>query len=138
MYERHIQRLHLAAYISSVYDEVIFLTENSRLLKSIYTLNEDACRSIRQNRNFVIPSFGEKTLKVNRSVIKKKLRQDSETTYVEEDSQSCMAKSGREGALYAKPLEWVSPIGNVVIKAKIHIGTICGKLLQANKVLWIT
>ena len=39
--------------------------------------------------------------------------------------------------MYAEPVEWTSPtgqelIGNVVINAKIYIGTIWGKLLQRN------
>ena len=71
------------------------------------------------------------TFKVNRSVTETILRQASETTYVEENSQSFMAKNGREGAMYAEPVEWVSTteklIGNVVINAKIYIGTIWGR-----------
>ena len=39
--------------------------------------------------------------------------------------------------MYAEPVEWVSPtgvklIGNVIINAKLYIGTIWGKLLQRN------
>ena len=39
--------------------------------------------------------------------------------------------------MYAEPVEWVSPtgvklIGNVMINAKLYIGTIWGKLLQRN------
>ena len=41
------------------------------------------------------------TFKVNRLVTETILRQASETTYVEEHSQSFMAKNGREGAMYA-------------------------------------
>ena len=48
-----------------------------------------------------------------------------------------MRKNGREGAIYAEPEELTSPTGhkiieNVVINAKIYIGTIWGKLLQRN------
>ena len=48
-----------------------------------------------------------------------------------------MAKKGPEGAMYAEPVEWISPtggkfIGNVVINAKIYNGTIWGKLLEQN------
>ena len=48
-----------------------------------------------------------------------------------------MAKSGREGAMYAEPAAWDSPtreklIGNVVINDKIYIETIWEKLLQRN------
>ena len=48
-----------------------------------------------------------------------------------------MAKNGREGAIYAELVEWVSTTGeefagNVVINAKVFIGTIWGKLLQRN------
>ena len=50
------------------------------------------------------------TLKVNRSVTEKIL-QASETTYVEEHIQSFMAKNGRKGAMYAEPVDWVSPTG---------------------------
>ena len=46
-------------------------------------------------------------------------------------------KNGREGAMYAEPVQWVSPTGeklngNVVINAKTYIGAIWGKLLQRN------
>ena len=39
--------------------------------------------------------------------------------------------------MYAEPVEWVSPtvvklIGNVMINAKLYIGTIWGKLLQRS------
>ena len=39
--------------------------------------------------------------------------------------------------MYAEPVEWVSPtgvklIGNVMINAKLYIGTIWGKLIQRN------
>ena len=67
----------------------------------------------------------------------KLLRQTSETAFVEEHSQSFMKKNGREGAMYAEPVEWTSPtgqkiIGKVVIKAKIFIGTIWGTLLKRS------
>ena len=70
-----------------------------------------------------------KTFKVNNSVTEKILQRASETTYAEEHSQSSMKKNNREGAMYAEPVEWVSPtgvklIGNVMINAKLYIGTI--------------
>ena len=39
--------------------------------------------------------------------------------------------------MYAEPVKWVSPtgeqlIGNVIINAKLYIGTIWGKLIQRN------
>ena len=48
-----------------------------------------------------------------------------------------MNKDRREGAMYAKHVERVSPTGakpieNVVINAKVYIGTVWGKLLQRN------
>ena len=61
-----------------------------------------------------IPGFGDKTFKVKRSVTETILRQVSETTYVEEHSQSFMAKTKREGAMYAEPVEWVSPTGESI------------------------
>ena len=69
------------------------------------------------------------------SVTEKLLRQTSETTFVEEHTQSFMTKNGPEGAMYAELVEWTSPtgqklIGNVVINSKIYIGAIRGKLLQ--------
>ena len=122
---------------SNVYDDVVFITKNSRLLKSIYPLNEGTCRSIWQNKNFALPGFGDKTFKVDNSVTEKILQRASETTYVEEQSQSFMRKNNREGAMYAEPVEWVSPtgvklIGNVMINARLSIGTIWVKLLQRN------
>ena len=77
---------------SNVYDDVVFITKNSRLLKSIYPLNEGTCRSIWQNKNFALPGFGDKTFKVNNSVTEKILQRASETTYAEELSQSFMKK----------------------------------------------
>ena len=122
---------------SNVYDDVVFITKNSRLLKSIYPLNEGTCRSIWQNKNFTLPGFGDKTFKVNNLVTEKILQRASETTYAEEHSQSFMKKNNCEGAMYAEPVEWVSPtgvklIGNVMINAKLYIGTIWGKLIQRN------
>ena len=96
---------------SKGYDDVVFITKNSRLLKSIYPLNEGTCRSVWQNRNFPLPGFGEKTFKVSKSVTEKILQRASETTYAEEHSQSFMKKNNREGAMYAEPVEWVSPAG---------------------------
>ena len=58
-----------------------------------------------QNKIFAIPGFGHRTFLVNRSVTEKILRQASETTYVEEHSQRFLAKNGREGAMYAEPVE---------------------------------
>ena len=57
------------------------------------------------------------------------MRQASETTYVKKHSQRFMAKNGREGAMYAEPVEFVSLtgeklIGKVVINAKMFVGTI--------------
>ena len=49
-------RMYEAAYTvsalkkSNVYDDVVFITKNSRLLKSIYPLNEETCRSIWQKK----------------------------------------------------------------------------------------
>ena len=45
-----------------------------------------------------------------------------------------MAKNGREGAMYAEPVEWVSPLGvkrirNLVTNAKIYMVSIWGKPL---------
>ena len=122
---------------SNVYDDVVFLTENLRLLKSIYPLNEGNCRNIWQNKSFATPGFGDRTFKVNMLVTEKLLRQTSETTYVEEHCQSFMTKNGCKGAIYAEPVEWTSTtgqkfIGNVVINAKIYIGTIWGKLVQRS------
>ena len=106
----------------------VFLTENSRLLKSIYPLNEGTCSNIWREKNFAIPDFGDRTLKVNRSSTEKTLRRPGKTPYFEEHSQIFMAKNGHEGAMYAEPLEWVSPtgekfIGNVVINGKIYSET---------------
>ena len=122
---------------SNVYDDVVFITKNSRLLKSIYPFYEGTCRSIWQNKNFALPGFGDKNLKVNNSVTEKILERSSETTYAEEHSQSFIKKNNREGAMYAEPVEWVSPtgvrlIGNVMINAKLYIGTIWGKLIRRN------
>ena len=127
----------LALKKSKVNDYFVLLTENSRLQKSIDPLNEGVCRKIWQNKNFAIPVFGVRKFKVNRSVTETILRQASETTYVEEHSQSFKAKIGCEGAMYGEWVEWVSPTGanfirNVLINAKIYIGTIWGKLLQRN------
>ena len=77
---------------SNVYDDVVFITKNSRLLKSIHPLNEGTCRSIWQNKNFALPGFGDKNFKVNNSVTEKILQRASETTYAEEHSQSFMKK----------------------------------------------
>ena len=79
----------------------------------------------------------KKTFKVNNSLTEKILQRASETTYAEEHSQSFMKKYNREGAMYAEPVEWVSPtgvklIGNVMINAKLYIGTVWGKLIQRN------
>ena len=46
-----------------------------------------------------------------------------------------MKKNNRQGAMYAEPVEWVSLtgvilIGNVMINAKLYIGTVWGRLLQ--------
>ena len=88
---------------SNVYDNIVFLTEHSRLLKSIYPLNEGISRNIWQNKNFAIQRFRDITFKVNRSVIEKLLRQTSEVTYVEKHSQSFMEKLGAK-ALFMRIL----------------------------------
>ena len=49
-------------------DDVGFLTENSRLPKSIYHLNEGVCTNIWQNKNFAMSGFWNRTYKVNKSV----------------------------------------------------------------------
>ena len=90
---------------SNVYDDVVFITKNSRLLKSIYLFDEGTCRSIWQNKNFALPGFGDKTFNVNNSVTEKVLQRASETNYVEEHSQSFMKKNNREGAMYAQTVE---------------------------------
>ena len=77
---------------SNVYDDVVFITKNSRLLKSRYPLNEGTCRSIWHNKNFALPGFGDNTFQVNNSVTEKILQRASETTYAEEHSQSFMKK----------------------------------------------
>ena len=77
---------------SNVYDDVVFITKNSRALKSIYPLIEGTCRSISQIKNFALPGFGDKTIKVNNSVTEKILQRASETTYAKEHSQSLMKK----------------------------------------------
>ena len=107
---------------SNVYDDVVFITKYSRLLKSIYPLNEGTCRSNWQNKNFALPGFRYKPFRVNKSVTEKILQRASETTYANEHSQSFIKKNNREGAMYAEPVEWVSPtgvtfIGNVMINA---------------------
>ena len=90
--------MYEAAYTASAlkksneYDDVVFITNNSRLLKSIYPLNEGTCGSFWQNKNFALPGFGDKTFKVNNSVTEKILQRASETTYAEEHSQSFMKK----------------------------------------------
>ena len=88
-----------------------FSQNNSRILKSKFPLNEGVCRNIWQNKNFATPGFGDMTFKVNRLLTETILQQASGTTYVKEYSQSFMAKNGREGAMYAEPVEWVSPLG---------------------------
>ena len=91
-------RLYEAAYTvsalkkSNVYDDVVFITRNSRFLKSIYPLNEGTCRSILQNKNFALPGLRDKPFRVNKSVTEKILQRTSETTYAEEQSQSFLKK----------------------------------------------
>ena len=89
---------------SNVYDDVVFITENSRLIKSIYPLNEGTCRSIWRNKNFALPGFGDKTFKVNNSVTEKILQRASETTYAEEHSKSFMKKKIIVKVLYIMSL----------------------------------
>ena len=90
--------MYEAAYIvsafkkSGVYDDVVFIAKNSRLLKSIYPLIEGTCRSNWQNKSFALQGFGDKTFKVSNSGTEKILQRASETTYAEEHSQSFMKK----------------------------------------------
>ena len=78
---------------SNVYEDVVFITKNSRLLKSLYPLNEGFCRSIWQNKNFALPVFGDKTFEQNQQFCNEKILQRvNETIYVEEHSQSFMIK----------------------------------------------
>ena len=56
---------------SNVYDDVVFLTKNSRLLKTINPLNEGTYKNIWQSKNVAKTGFGEKTFKVNRSLTEK-------------------------------------------------------------------
>ena len=84
-----------------------------------------------------IPGFGDRTFKVTRSVTETILQHSSETTNVEEHSQSFMEKMDSKalcmqsfyGLTYSRKF-----IGNVVINAKFFIGTNWGKLLQRNLV----
>ena len=74
---------------------------------------------------------------MNNSVSEKILQRASGTNYAEEHSQSLMKKYNCVGAMYVEPVEWVSPagvklIGNVMINAKLYLGTIRGKLIQRN------
>ena len=70
--------MYEAAYIvsarkkSNVYDDVVYITEISRQLNTIYPFIEGACRNVWQNKNFALPDFGERTFKVNRSITEKK------------------------------------------------------------------
>ena len=75
---------------SNVYDDVVFITKNSRLIKSIYPLNKRTCRSIWQDKNLALLGFGDEIVKSNNSVTEKILQRANETTYVEEHSQSFM------------------------------------------------
>ena len=48
-----------------------------------------------------------------------------------------MEKNNCECAMYVEPVDWVSPTGvklieNVMINAKLYIGTFWGKLIQRN------
>ena len=59
------------------------------------------------------------------------------TNGLELHSQSFKTKVEGESAMYVEHVLWVSPIGEkhiwcVVIKARIYIGTIWGKLPQKN------
>ena len=54
---------------SNVYDDLDFATENLRLLKSIYPLNKGISRNIWQSKKFAILVFGDRTLKVTKSVV---------------------------------------------------------------------
>ena len=83
-------RMYEAAYTVSaskkinVHDDVVFITKKKlktpKIKKSIYPINEGTCRSIWQNKNFALPGFGNKTFKINKSVIEKILQRASETT----------------------------------------------------------
>ena len=53
----------------------------------------------------------ERAFEVNRSITEKILRQASETTSIKKPSQSFVAKKGREGTIYAEPVEWAPPTG---------------------------
>ena len=101
---------------SNLYDDVIFLTENPRPLKSVHLSNRGNCRSVWQKKKFSIPGFGNRTFKVSNSVTEMILRQDSETIYVEHHSQSFIATNGRKGAMYAEIVDWVSPTGENLLR----------------------
>ena len=90
-----------------------------------------------RTKNFAIPAFGDRTFKNFSSATEKILRPASETTYIDEHCQISMAKNVREGAMYAEPVEWVSPLGvklirNLVTNAKFYMVSIWGKLLQRS------
>ena len=91
---------------SNVYVDVVFITKNSRLLNSYIHLTREPVEAFGKTKTLLYKVFLDKTLKVNDSVTEQILQRASETTYVEEHSQSFMKKNC-EGAVCAEPVQWV-------------------------------
>ena len=108
----HYQASYTVQHIkkSNVYDDGLYLHQESKILPTFYLVSIETCQSIWTGEGFKLPGFGNQEFKLSTAEINKVTSDRTETTETFDYSAVFMKGKGR-GIGYAYPVEWTTPLG---------------------------
>ena len=126
---------------SNVYDDGLYLHQESKILPTFYLLPVETCQSVWTGEVFKLPGFGNQEYKLGTAELNKVISERTEITETFEYSAIFMNGKGR-GIGYAHPVEGTTLlgetiVGSVMINARLAIGKVyAGKRMHMDVFLF--
>ena len=134
----HYQASYTVQHIkkSNVYDDGLYLHQESKILLTFYLLSIETCQSIWTGEGFKIPGFGNQEFKLSTAELNKMTSDRTENTETFDDSAVIMKGKGR-GSGYAYPVERTTPLGETIVgSVMINARLAIGKVYARKKCTW--
>ena len=109
----------------NVYDDGLYLHQESKILSNSYLLSVDTCQSVWTGEVFKLPGCGNQEFKLNKVISDR-----TETTETFDYSAMFM----KSGIGYAHAVEWTIPLGETIVgSVKINARQAIGKVYASKR-----
>ena len=116
---------------SKVWDDGLYLHDESRILPTFYPLSLSTCKRIWNSEYFSLPGFGDSLYLIESTTIKEILDSQGEMQKTIDYAKTFMKAGNKKGIGYAEPVDWITPLGekirgSILINGRIVLGTTWG------------